>query len=356
MIRVAICILVAFMFSSAWLRVCAQDEDFVDEKQKKKKRKLDLAGIPIISYNTSYGAIIGVNTMLFFDVNPRDTISHASVVGLGGGFSQNRSLFAASFCQLYLKENKWRVSAAGGIGSINFQYFESPVAAGDGEFVDFTAVNSFLVFKVLRRVKGPLYAGGVFKIQYTNTNFETGQPSEEVVDANGFGITATYDSRNHVYNPRSGLFATVTLLNNASWLGSDSSFYSTRVFLNYYVRLSDRSTLGARFAYAGGYGDVPFSGQHSIGGKDIRGYTDGKYRGNTEYSTQAEYRWNFYKRWGAVAFFGVAFTERPYSGILPGGGGGFRFKMLEARNVNVGIEVAWGKQDHGVYFRIGETF
>ncbi|HTF18663.1 MAG TPA: BamA/TamA family outer membrane protein [Chryseolinea sp.] len=355
MIRVAICLVVAFILCLTWQGVYAQEDDWADGK-KTKKRKFDLAGIPIISYNTSYGAIIGANTMLFFDANPRDTISHASALGLGGGFSQNRSVFLATFCQLYLKENTWRVAAAAGIGNINFQYFESPVASGDGDFVDYTAVNTFALFKVLRRITGPLYAGGIAKFQYTNTSFETSHASEEIVQANGIGITGTYDSRDHVYNPRSGLFTTLTLLNNARWLGSDSAFYSARFFLNYYLRLSKRSVLGARFTYSGGFGDVPFSGQKSIGGKDIRGYTDGKYRGNIECSTQAEYRWNFYKRWGAVAFFGLAFTERPYSGMLPGGGVGLRFKMLEARNVNVGIEGAWGKHDQGLYFRIGETF
>lgn len=352
--RVASCLAVLSIFFFAWQDLRAQDEDMVDEKRK--KRKFDLAGIPIVSYNTSYGAIIGANTMLFFDVNPHDTISHASVIGLGGGFSQNRSLFAAGFTQLYLQENKWRVSAAGGVGNINFQYFESPIEAGEGDFVDYSAVNTFGVLKVLRRVKGHLYAGGVMKLQYTNTSFETVRPREEIVNANGIGITASFDSRNHVYNPRVGVFATLTLLNNAGWLGSDSAFYSTRFFINYYLPVSRNSVLATRLTCFGGFGDVPFSGQQSIGGKDIRGYTDGRYRGNIELTTQAEYRWNFYRRWGLVAFFGVALTERPYSGILPGGGAGLRFKMLEKRNVNIGLEGALGKQDQGIYFRIGETF
>ncbi|MEJ1240907.1 BamA/TamA family outer membrane protein [Chryseolinea sp. T2] len=354
MTRIATCLVVTILFSLICHNLHGQDEDWVEEK--KKKRKFDLAGIPIISYNTSYGAIIGANTMLFFDVNPRDTISHASVIGLGGGFSQNRSLFAAGFTQLYLGENKWRIAVAGGVGNINFQYFESPSAAGDGDFVDYSAVNTFGLLKVLRRVTGDFYAGVVTKIQYTNTSFETVRPREEIVNANGIGFTTSYDSRNHIYNPRSGVFSTLTLLNNAKWMGSDSAFYSVRFFFNYYQRISKRSVLASRLTCFGGFGDVPFSGQQSIGGKDIRGYTDGKYRGDIEATVQTEYRWSFYKRWGMIAFFGLAMTEKPYSGILPGGGAGIRFKLLEARNVNIGIEGALGKKDQGIYFRIGETF
>ncbi|SHL60719.1 hypothetical protein SAMN05444266_104147 [Chitinophaga jiangningensis] len=93
-----------------------------------------------------------------------------------------------------------------------------------------------------------------------------------------------------------------------------------------------------------------------IGGKDIRGYTNGKYRGNQVYAAQAEYRWNFYKRWGAVGFFGVAFTEAPSSAVLPGGGVGVRFKAIRSRNINIGVDGALGKDDKGIYFRINEAF
>ncbi len=50
----------------------------------------------------------------------------------------------------------------------------------------------------------------------------------------------------------------------------------------------------------------PLKRQTVVGGDDIRGYSQGKYRNNQVYTLQAEYRWNFYKRWGMVAFAGVA--------------------------------------------------
>lgn len=350
------CLVLGTLVSHAWLPSYAQEDDDWSRDQKKRKKKYDIASIPIVSYNTSYGAVIGINSMLFFDANRRDTISPASVVGLGGGFSQNRSVFAAGFTQLYLNENRLRVAVAGGLGNINFQYFDSPGNNGDGDFVDYSAVNSFGVVKVLHRVRGPLYAGGVVKFQHTNTHFSSSRQQEEIVNANGLGVSGVFDSRDHIYNPQSGFFASLTVLNNARWLGSDSAFWSVRFFANYYLPLTKKSSLAARLTFFGGLGDVPFSGQHAIGGKDIRGYTDGKYRGNSQYTAQTEYRWNFYKRWGMVAFFGVAFTEKPYSGILPGGGAGLRFKVLESRNVNVGVEGAFGKHDQGIYFRIGETF
>ncbi len=59
-----------------------------------------------------------------------------------------------------------------------------------------------------------------------------------------------------------------------------------------------------------------------------------------------------------VAFAGVAVAtdDRHGSGLLPAAGAGLRFKMIPSRNINVGIDGAIGKDDWGIYFRIGEAF
>ena len=108
-------------------------------------------------------------------------------------------------------------------------------------------------------------------------------------------------------------------------------------------------------------GDVPFEGQTVVGGDDIRGYSQGRYRADQVYTLQAEYRWNFYKRWGLVGFAGIAsavekFSEIPDKELLPGVGVGIRFRMLPAHKINIGIDGAVGKDDYSITFRIGESF
>ena len=108
-------------------------------------------------------------------------------------------------------------------------------------------------------------------------------------------------------------------------------------------------------------GDVPFEGQTVVGGEDIRGHSQGQYRNDQVYALQAEYRWNFYKRWGMVAFAGVAsavakLSDIPDNAILPGVGAGLRFKMLPSEKINIGIDGGVGKDDYSITFRIGEAF
>ena len=101
--------------------------------------------------------------------------------------------------------------------------------------------------------------------------------------------------------------------------------------------------------------------QFIVGQTDIRGYTQGKYRGNAVYSVQGEYRWNIADRFGLVGFFGMAtisgsVNEADNGTFLPGGGVGFRYTAFEKNHFNIGIDAAAGKDDWGLYFRIGESF
>jgi hypothetical protein len=49
-------------------------------------------------------------------------------------------------------------------------------------------------------------------------------------------------------------------------------------------------------------------------------------------------------------------TDGDYSPILPSVGTGFRFLAAREHNVNVGIDVAKGRDDWSLRFAIGEAF
>src|SRR5215831_15032191 len=240
-----------FLIVISWINilpVMAQDSS-------ERYKNFNLAGIPIASYNTSYGAIVGANCMAFFNLKRTDTISPASVAGLGGGYSQNKSLFVTAFAQLYFNEDTWRTSAAFGIGKINFQYFEDNNETDDGDFVDYSSVDKFIHLKALRKIKGRLYAGVFFKLQHSNTSFDNHADSIQNINANGIGPTILYDTRSDVYYPRSGLYASVSFIFNPSWLGSDSVFNSVTAFVNWYRTVNNKDVFAARISAFSSFGD-----------------------------------------------------------------------------------------------------
>jgi hemolysin activation/secretion protein len=148
-----------------------------------------------------------------------------------------------------------------------------------------------------------------------------------------------------------------------SWAGSDYEFERYLITYNQFFKLDlkEKQILAVRASLNISAGNVPFEGQSVVGSDDIRGYSQGKYRNDQVYAVQAEYRWTFYKRWGMVAFAGVAsavpkFADIPDNEILPGVGAGLRFRLLPTEKVNIGIDYGIGKDDYSITFRIGESF
>ena len=77
--------------------------------------------------------------------------------------------------------------------------------------------------------------------------------------------------------------------------------------------------------------------------------------------SQAEYRWEAWKRLGFVGFGGigeVAPNVRDFNvhNLLPGGGIGVRYRITRENHTNIRFDYAWGKNSHEAYFFIGEAF
>jgi hemolysin activation/secretion protein len=148
------------------------------------------------------------------------------------------------------------------------------------------------------------------------------------------------------------------------WVGSDNNFERYEINYNQFFDLlnDQRHILIARVNLNLASGNVPFQGQGIVGGDDIRGYSQGKYRGNQIYALQSEYRWMFNRsRFGMVGFVGIASAVESFSDIfkstlLPGAGAGFRYQIIPAMKINIGVDVGFGKDDYSLTFRIGESF
>ncbi|MBE0592839.1 MAG: BamA/TamA family outer membrane protein [Gemmatimonadales bacterium] len=115
------------------------------------------------------------------------------------------------------------------------------------------------------------------------------------------------------------------------------------------------------------FGDVPFGGYQVYGGRStLRGYAMGKYRGKHLVAGQAEFRWTFYRRLGAVAFAGVGTVWGGESqseedvferGLLPSVGAGIRYTLSKEKRINARIDYAFGVNGNdGLYLGIMEAF
>ena len=321
------------------------------------EKNFKLLPIPYINYSRSVGFAIGLIPMAMYKVNKEDTISPASISGLGGIYTTNETWFAMFFQRFYLNEDNWRLTAAGGLGAINFQFFLSPI----GRYVDYNTEADFLYLEGQRRIIGKFYAG----LHYTYIKYSTqiGEiPRRVETTLHGIGIKTSLDKRDDVYYPRENFQFNVDWTSNPGFLGNEKTSNTIELDYDHYFSMANEKDVIALRFYSGlGIGDLSFNQQFIVGQNDIRGYTQGKYRGNYQFAMQGEYRLNFENKFGLVGFFGMAtvydsFNKEHEGLLLPGIGGGFRYNVFPEYHMNIGMDAAVGNDDWGIYFRIGEAF
>lgn len=318
---------------------------------------VNFAGIPMINYDPSFEWNLAALANVFFRVAPKDTISPLSMAGAILGYTTNGTWYWALYTKMYLDEDNYRITAGYGDASVNFQYYEEVMQ----EFINFTSLNDLFMLEVQRRVYLRWYLGLRYVYRQVKTSYDIPGVEPEIKDISNVSALISHDSRDFVYNPYHGDYMNFRYKNFDEKWGAERNFQQYEFDFTKFFPISDTKVIAGRVAAFVAIGDVPFEGQYVVGRDDIRGYTDGKHRANQVYNIQGEYRWNFYKKWGMVAFGGLAtavndLNEFEFDKLLPGVGTGIRYMMVPSGKINVGIDVAVGRDDWGLYFRIGEVF
>lgn len=324
-----------------------------------KKHKVKFAGIPMINYDPAFKWNLAALANAFYRVTPSDTISPLSMAGAMIGYTTNKTWYWALYTRMYIDRDNYRISIGYGDASVNFQYYDDLQG-----FIDFNSVYDALYIEAQRRVYKRWYLGGKYVKLQTRTTYDLeGEELPEPISTNmnNLGYVIARDTRDFIYNPHAGSMLNLkTGYYRDAW-NSDYKFDNYEFDYTKFRGLDTSKVMVARFSAFIATGDIPFEGQHVVKRDDMRGYTDGKHRADQVYTLQTEYRWNFYKRWGMVAFGGIAtavdnLSEISFDGLLPAVGTGIRFMAIPSEKINVGIDVAVGKEDWGIYFRIGEAF
>ena len=360
-----------------------------DAKSTEKKGEWLLAPIPISSPAIGSGLEWAVARL--FPFNKKDEVSPASAVGVAGIFTNNGSRGVAFGGKLYLKEDKYRVTAGFAKASINFDVYGIGSQAGsEGYYVPLNVKGGGGMGEFLHRLKKGIYVG--VRGQYRNANLSlnrerlesddiTFQPPEQVVDVIeqlkdqflqqttvSLGPRFQWDTRDSVYYPKGGLLTEVASDFFSTGLGSKWSYQYYKASFNKYQKLSEHSVLAFRGMGCAAAGDrVPIYDLCLFGTmNDLRGYTGGRYQDRRMFATQAEYRLmlpsqGFMGRFGVVAFAGVGavgrqFTDIGSSDLLPAGGGVVRFRLLKKYPVNFRIDYGQGKDGHTLSIGVMEAF
>ena len=180
----------------------------------------------------------------------------------------------------------------------------------------------------------------------------------------GWTLGLMFDSRNNVLSTTSGVLAEFRQRFHQRWLGSDFSYNIGVLDVRHYLKpFAHRRDIVASqlFGYFSS-GDTPFTELAPLGGNMImRGYYEGRYLDNLLMAIQTEYRVHIWKNLGAVGFVAVGDVAEEFRSfnlpdLKPSAGMGIRYALIPEENLNIRVDVAFGKATNNFYINISEAF
>ena len=327
--------------------------------------KGSFAFIPIPISNPTIGTGLGAVAMYMHPKAAGDKSAPTSSTGVFGMYTSTESWAAGVFHDGYYRQDRIRFKMPVGHGSINLKFYgigsESPLRNNP---ISYNAKGTFTMPRLLFRLPANhWFLGGQYRFLNINIATDLGgrlpiSPGTGIeTQTSGLGAVTVYDSRNSNYWPTEGswLDGAFTLYSEA--IGGDYDYQKLILKWAQYFPLSDKWLAVYRLDGQLINDDAPFWDLSQI---TLRGYAADQYLDKTAITAQAEVRWNFYKRWTAVAFGGLArvadtIWDINNSKTLPAGGGGIHFMLKEAEKLSIGIDVAKGEGESvTVYFQIGD--
>lgn len=322
-----------------------------------------IAPIPFRNELLGAGLVLGAGYL--YGAGGTDRGARHSVAAAAGMYAEGGSWTALAAHRGYWSEQRYRTTAAAATGEllydIELQLEDSNRTVGLKQ--KFSGIS----LEAAARIGASGWLGLGYRGGNTDVLSRTDALPEEFdpragIDISNVLLDGELDTRDSDLYPSSGRYAQAEALIARQELGSDHDYVSLEVEWNAYRRIRDGHVLAWRIAGKIVDGDAPFFAMSWFGaGVDLRGYTPGRYIGESMIAAQAEWRWQATPRWGFTAFGGAGKVSGALGDIdtdswLPAGGVGVRFKLAKALPLNLRADFAWGHDDSTFSLAIGEAF
>jgi Omp85 superfamily domain len=331
------------------------------KKEKKKKRgAIVIAPLPISSPAIGTGIVPVVGYI--FPFSTKDKISPPSVIGGAGLVTDNGA-------QLYLKEDRYRITAGFARGNVDYNIYGFGPAAG--AHLPLNQTGQVFTGEFLRRIGWQFFIGprlitghSIVEVRPNDGSTVPIPPGTGLhTTLTSLGLRVTRDTSKNRFYPTNGTFFTFTSDFFSGALGSKYTFQAYRTQFDKYWSFGDKQVLASDSYFCATGGQPPFYGNCIYGtSAHLRGYIAGQYFTTSMMTTQMEYRLELPKRFGLVVFGGlggvIPGSQQLYQSgkFLPAGGGGLRYELSKVYHVNLRADIAQGTTGHTFSLGVGEAF
>jgi len=324
-----------------------------------------LVPVPIPISNPTIGTGLAVALLYLHPQKSRKPDSPTTTTGLFGMYTDSRSWAVGAIHDGFYRDDRIRFRVPAFYGDFNLDFYgignDSPLKDNP---VEYNAAASGLIPRLLFRLPwNNWFLGGQYALLKIDTKFKS---SDSLLNASGIdsqdqtaglGLVSVYDSRNSNFWPSKGSWLDLTATQYGEYVGGDFSYFKLITKWAQYFPVTDTITLVYRLDGEDVEGEAPFWALSRV---RLRGYAGGQLLDKVAVTAQAEVRWDFYRRWTALAFGGGGRVAGSVGdlGSSPtnwAGGGGIRYMLIEKQKLSVGLDLAYAENGtFSVYFQVGD--
>lgn len=186
-----------------------------------------------------------------------------------------------------------------------------------------------------------------------------GRDFDRTLHTGALGAGFYFDNRDNAITPTEGVNAYAEAKFNSGAFGSDRDFQIYDLDLYAFHRASSQWRMGIKMEIDAARGDFPAYFAPAI---DLRGVEAQHYQGMDVFSSEIEVTRQLSDRWSILAFAGLGFAESgdrrifDDSGVIVGGGGGFRYRIARKLGLDAGVDVAVGPGGAVFYLQFGHAW
>jgi len=347
------------------------------EKKAKDPNRGRFLPIPIVITEPAIGEGLGLALAYFH--RPKDgldsktvaspgSIGHASkeqappptVTGVFGAYTSNETAAGGIGHMNTFKDDHIRFTGVIGVADINstFYILDRPFK--------FNLRGTMLYQETRFRLGDSKWFAGI-GLSYLDASsaFEVDIPDEAPIDLfrsdlqnSGLSAKLAWDTRDNTFMPNQGQLFDLAVWRYDEAIGGDYDYWNANLKLLSFHKLHQKFVLGLRLEYSTIDGRAPF---FAIPWVSLRGIPALRYQGDRVLVGEIEGRYNFTPKWAMVAFAGsgsvasdvpVIDTEQSIYSYGLGG----RYKIFEAQNIWVGLDIARGPEETNWYIQVGHPW
>ncbi|MBF4492307.1 BamA/TamA family outer membrane protein [Flavobacterium sp. JLP] len=329
--------------------------------------------VPTVITEPALGGIGGAIVPVFLkkhapviDENGKKRFINPDITGGIGMYTGNKSWMVGGFRSGSLIKSRILYRVMAGYGDMNLSFYANNLPnQKDQEFkLNFKSTVFYTQWlKQFRNAKwsaGPqyLFLNSNIKLPDINLPPPFVQPKDVNSLVSQLGGAIQFDGRDNIFTPDKGVRIQSDFFWSDNAIGSDYDAWRLNFSAIGYTPITEKLILGLRFEGEQAFGNPPF---YLLPGINLRGIPMGRYQGKTSLVAEAEFRWDFYKRWSIMGYAGGAnaFDDWDQAFDKPleySYGTGFRYLLARKFKLRMGVDVAKGPEDWAYYIVFGSNW